>query len=99
LGGADFRVLVVEDSETMRRLIVDALRRLEIEQVIDIVEAADGVAGMKQLTSSRFDLMILDINLPEMDGLKLASFARNDPNHRHIQLMVITAERSAEDSR
>jgi two-component system, chemotaxis family, chemotaxis protein CheY len=99
LGGADFRVLVVEDSETMRRMIVDSLRRLEIEQVIDIIEAGDGVAGMKQLMSSRFDLMILDINLPQMDGLKLASLARNDPNHRHIHIMVITAERSTEDTK
>jgi two-component system, chemotaxis family, chemotaxis protein CheY len=89
-----FKVLVVEDSPTMRQLIVFALKRL---RGLTIVEANDGVDGLKKISADKFDLILTDINMPIMDGLKLVSLVRNDPNHRSIPIVVITTEGANED--
>ncbi|MDT8441111.1 MAG: response regulator [Desulfuromonadales bacterium] len=88
------KVLVVEDSPTMRQLIVFALKRIRGFQ---IVEANDGVDGLKKLSSDRFDLILTDINMPIMDGLKLVSMVRNDPNYKETPIIIITTEGAAED--
>ncbi len=88
------KILVVEDSPTMRQLISFALKRLK---GAEIVEAADGVEGLKKLNSDTFDLIITDINMPVMDGLKLISLVRRDVKYRNIPIMVITTEGGAED--
>jgi two-component system, chemotaxis family, chemotaxis protein CheY len=89
-----YKVLVVEDSPTMRQLIVFALKRL---RGLSIVEANDGVDGLKKIAAEKFDLILTDINMPIMDGLKLVSLVRNDPNHRAIPIVVITTEGASED--
>ncbi len=89
-----FKVLVVEDSPTMRQLIVFALKRIRGFQ---IVEANDGVDGLKKLSADRFDLILTDINMPIMDGLKLVSMVRNDPNYKETPIIVITTEGATED--
>jgi two-component system, chemotaxis family, chemotaxis protein CheY len=89
-----FKVLVVEDSPTMRQLIVFALKRL---RGLTIVEANDGVDGLKKIAADKFDLILTDINMPIMDGLKLVSLVRSDPNHRAIPIVVITTEGANED--
>ena len=86
--------LVVEDSPTMRQLICFALRRIK---GLDVVEADDGVDGLKKLSDSRFDILITDINMPVMDGLKLVSLVRKDEIHKDIPIVVITTEGAAED--
>lgn len=91
---ANYKVLVVEDSPTMRQLIVFALRRV---RGIDIVEAQDGVDGLKKLSSQRFDLILTDINMPIMDGLKLVGLVRNDPAYSTIPIVIITTEGANED--
>lgn len=91
---ANYKVLVVEDSPTMRQLIVFALKRI---RGIDITEAQDGVDGLKKLSADRFDLILTDINMPIMDGLKLVSLVRNDPAHRTIPIVIITTEGANED--
>lgn len=88
------KVLVVEDSPTMRQLIVFALRRISGFQ---IVEANDGVDGLKKLSTEKFDLIITDINMPIMDGLKLVSMVRNDPNYKDTPIIIITTEGATED--
>jgi len=88
------KILVVEDSPTMRQLISFALKRL---RGAEIVEAGDGVEGLKKLNSDTFDLIITDINMPVMDGLKLISLVRRDVKYRNIPIMVITTEGGAED--
>lgn len=89
-----YKVLVVEDSPTMRQLIVFALKRL---RGLTIIEANDGVDGLKKIAADKFDLILTDINMPIMDGLKLVSLVRNDPNHRAIPIVVITTEGASED--
>ena len=86
--------LVVEDSPTMRQLICFALRRIK---GLEVVEADDGVDGLKKLSDSRFDILITDINMPVMDGLKLVSLVRKDEIHKDIPIVIITTEGAAED--
>ena len=89
-----YNILIVEDSPTMRQLISFALKRL---RGVRIVEANDGVDGLKKLSSERFDLILTDINMPIMDGLKLVSLVRNDANYKDTPIIVITTEGAMED--
>ena len=69
-----YRILIVEDSPTMRQLLVFALKRL---RNADITEAHDGMDGLRKVTSDDYDLALVDINMPVMDGLKLISLRTN----------------------
>ena len=91
---AEYTALVVEDSPTMRQLIVFALKRLP---ALKVVEADDGVDALKKLQGSKFDILITDINMPIMDGLKLVSLVRKDENHKEIPIIIITTEGAQED--
>ena len=88
------RILIVEDSPTMRQLLVFALRRLKDA---DIVEAQDGMDGLRKVSSDQFDLALIDINMPVMDGLKLISLIRGEDSLRGIPIVVITTEGAKED--
>jgi two-component system chemotaxis response regulator CheY len=89
-----YKVLIVEDSPTMRQLIVFALKRL---RGLTIVEANDGVDGLKKLSSDKFDLIFTDINMPIMDGLKLVSLVRSDAVYKQVPIVIITTEGASED--
>ena len=91
---AKLSILVVEDSPTMRQLITFALKRLSD---VDITEAGDGVDGLKKISSAKFDLILTDINMPIMDGLKLVGMVRKDANHKDIPIVIITTEGAQED--
>ena len=88
------RILVVEDSPTMRQLILFALKKLPD---IAIVEATDGVDALRKLPDHQFDLILTDINMPVMDGLKLLSMVKNNPKYKDIPVVVITTEGKEED--
>lgn len=91
---AKFTALVVEDSPTMRQLICFALRRV---REVQVVEANDGVDGLKKLSQHQVDILITDINMPIMDGLKLVSMVRKDATYKDIPIIIITTEGSPED--
>ena len=88
------RILIVEDSPTMRQLLVFALRRLKN---VEIVEAQDGMDGLRKVSSDHFDLALIDINMPIMDGLKLISLMRGEESLQAIPIVVITTEGADED--
>ena len=88
------QILIVEDSPTMRKLLVFALRRLKN---VDIVEAQDGMDGLRKVSSDHFALALIDINMPVMDGLKLISLMRGEETLKDIPIVVITTEGAAED--
>jgi two-component system chemotaxis response regulator CheY len=90
----EYNFLVVEDSPTMRQLITFALKRIPGSKVI---EANDGIDALKKLSTQRFDVILTDINMPIMDGLKLVSMVRNDPVHKAIPIVIITTEGADED--
>ena len=88
------RILIVEDSPTIRQLLVFALKRMK---GVDIVEAQDGMDGLRKVTSDHFDLAFVDINMPVMDGLKLISLIRGEQNLADMPICVITTEGAKED--
>jgi len=87
-------ILVVEDSPTMRQLISFAIKRVPNSHVI---EATDGVDALKKLSSDRIDLILADINMPVMDGLKLVSLVRGNPAYKDIPIIIVTTEGAEED--
>jgi two-component system chemotaxis response regulator CheY len=91
---ADFSCLIVEDSPIMRQLLVFALGRIK---QIAVTEAEDGVDALRKLASNRFDLILTDINMPVMDGLKLIRRIRSDAQHANVPIIIITTEGSSED--
>ncbi|NVN99600.1 MAG: response regulator [Geobacteraceae bacterium] len=91
---ADINILIVEDSPTMRQLISFALKRI---RGVRIVEAGDGVDGLKKISAEKFDMIFTDINMPVMDGLKLISLVREDANQKGVPIVVITTEGAQED--
>jgi two-component system, chemotaxis family, chemotaxis protein CheY len=86
--------LCVEDSAMMRQLIVFALARIK---GLRVTEAENGVDALRKLATNRFDLVITDINMPIMDGLKLVRRIRTDAAHRNVPIIVITTESSDQD--
>jgi two-component system chemotaxis response regulator CheY len=91
---ADYTCLIVEDSPMMRQLLVFALSRIKN---LSTVEADDGVDALKKLAAGRFDINLVDINMPIMDGLKLVKRIRTDAVHKDVPIMIITTEGSNED--
>jgi two-component system chemotaxis response regulator CheY len=91
---AKHQVLIVEDSPTMRQLLVFALRRLKD---VEISEAQDGMDGLRRVTNEHFDIALIDINMPVMDGLKLISLIRGEDALKDIPIVVITTEGASED--
>jgi two-component system chemotaxis response regulator CheY len=87
-------VLVVEDSPPMRKMIVFALSRVK---TLSVVEADDGVDALRRLAATKFDLVITDINMPILDGLKLVKRLRADETYQHVPIIIITTEGAAED--
>jgi two-component system, chemotaxis family, chemotaxis protein CheY len=83
------KVLVVEDSPTMRQLITFALRPLKD---CEIVEATDGLDGLKKINEQIFSIALVDINMPLMDGLKLVRLIKEDPRNRQIPVVIISTE-------
>jgi two-component system chemotaxis response regulator CheY len=88
------QILIVEDSPTMRQLLVFALRRLKD---VNLVEASDGMDGLRKISSDHFDLALIDINMPVMDGLKLIRLIRGEDSLKEIPIVVITTEGAKED--
>ena len=88
------RILIVEDSPMMRQLLTFALKRLKN---IEVVEAQDGMDGLRKITSDHFDLALIDINMPVMDGLKLISLIRGEDSVKEMPICVITTEGAEED--
>jgi two-component system, chemotaxis family, chemotaxis protein CheY len=88
------RILITEDSPTMRSLLISTIEALE---EYEIVEAASGFEALRLLPRGQVDLIITDINMPEINGLELISYVKNSPHYRHIPLFIVSTERSERD--
>jgi two-component system chemotaxis response regulator CheY len=91
---AHLRALVVDDSSAMRKQLCYALRRVV---GMETMEAADGADAWRKLTTATFDIVITDINMPLLDGLKLVALVRAGGPHQHVPLVVITTEGAEAD--
>jgi len=93
-GQPQLTALVVEDSPPMRKMIVFALSRI---RELRVVEADDGVDALRRIASQKFDIIITDINMPILDGLKLVKRLRADEAYRDVPIIIITTEGAEED--
>ena len=91
---AQLHALVVDDSAAMRKQLGWALQRVF---GMSPVEATDGADAWRKLSAGRFDIVITDINMPIMDGLKLVSLMKSNPLYKEIPVVIITTEGAAED--
>ena len=86
---ARLHALVVDDSSAMRKQLCYALQRVV---GMDTVEASDGADAWRKLASAAFDIVLTDINMPLLDGLKLVALVRAGGTHQRVPLVVITTE-------
>lgn len=88
------RVLVVEDSDAMRQMIAAAVRS---RPHADAVECTSGLEALKVIPQYRFDLILTDINMPDINGLELIQFLRSNRETADIPLIIISSEGSPRD--
>jgi two-component system chemotaxis response regulator CheY len=88
-------ILIVDDSPTMRSMVRGALEADHHQ----VVEATDGLSALEALETTRADLVITDVNMPEMDGLAFVRALRGRPRHRFTPALVLTTEDSVEMKR
>jgi len=93
------KVLVVEDSSSMRAYLTTILESGSESYDLEIVEAASGFEALKTLPHHKFDAILTDINMPDINGLELVSFLKNHPVYKSIPIMVISTESTDEDRR
>ena len=80
-------VLIVDDSPTMRRMVMSSLKGLG---TIRFSEAGSGLEAIERLALSPVDLMILDLNMPEMHGIEVLQFVRAHKAYRQLPVVVLT---------
>lgn len=90
----DLRFLIVDDFSTMRRIVRNLLKEIGYT---DADEAEDGVAALQKLRSARFDFVVSDINMPNMNGFQLLANIKQDSQLRHLPVLMVTAEARKED--
>jgi DNA-binding response OmpR family regulator len=81
------KILLVDDNTDYLRLLKDAL----IASGYDVCAGEDGIEGCETLTSTDVDLIISDIRMPRLDGIKLHSFARNSQRYKKIKFVFLSA--------
>ena len=86
-------ILVVDDSTTMRQMICFTLTSVNHT----VTEAPNGVEGLKLAINGKFDLIVSDVNMPEMDGIEMVKAIRALPAYKSIPILMITTEFQAEE--
>ena len=82
------KILVVDDNEDNRYTLTRRLRR---EGYADLREACDGREALALLRAEPFDLVLLDVMMPELDGYEVLRRLKEDPGPRHVPVLVISA--------
>lgn len=88
------KILVADDSSTMRSLIVSTLEAMDD---FDLFEAANGFEALRILPREKVDLLITDINMPDINGLELLNFVRTNPLYEQTPVIIVSTEGSARD--
>ena len=86
------RILAVDDSPSMRQMVSTTLTGAGYE----VEQAGDGVEALQLAGRQRFDLVITDVNMPNMDGIALVRELRNKPNYKFVPLLILTTEATSE---
>ncbi len=82
------KALTVDDSKTMREMVTLTLKSAGFE----VQEAGDGVEAIKVLNGNRVDVIITDLNMPNMNGIELIRALRADPAHKMTPILMLTTE-------
>ncbi len=80
-------VLIVDDSPTVRKFVSVSLSM----QGFSVVAACDGMDALEKLPQSRFDLVITDLNMPNMDGFELIKALRENPDYKDLPVIILTS--------
>jgi len=83
------KVLIVEDSKASREFIAATVESIS---GVEAITTSSGFEALKLLPRHRFDLIITDINMPDINGLELINFVKKNPNYRETPLFIITTE-------
>lgn len=86
------KILAVDDSASMRQMVSFTLKGAGF----DVVEASDGVEALSKAQGNKFDLVISDVNMPNMDGLTLVGELRKLGDFKFIPILLLTTESSME---
>jgi two-component system, chemotaxis family, chemotaxis protein CheY len=81
------QVLVVDDSKVMREMIVACLRP---ESELAFTHAASGLEAIEKLSLQRFEILILDLNMPDIGGIEVVDFVRGQDTLRELPIIVVT---------
>ncbi|MDH5433575.1 MAG: response regulator [Gammaproteobacteria bacterium] len=84
------KILAVDDSASMRQMVSFTLKSAGF----DVTEAADGVEALRAAKTNAFDVVISDVNMPNMDGLSLVRELRTLSNYRFVPILMLTTESS-----
>ncbi|MGA3105590.1 MAG: response regulator [Terriglobales bacterium] len=85
------RILTVDDSASVRQMVSFTLRKAGYE----VVEAVDGKDGLGKAGSEKFDLIITDLNMPNMDGIQMITAVRKLPGAAFVPILMLTTESQA----
>ncbi len=91
---ADLKILAVDESPTMRRIIKNTLKRAGFG---DVTEATGGKDALEKLKASKINFVITDWNMPEMDGLTFVTNLRQVDEFRNLPVLMVTAKSVKED--
>jgi two-component system, chemotaxis family, chemotaxis protein CheY len=91
---SDLKFLIVDDFSTMRRIVRGLLKE---SGFANADEAEDGVVAMQMLRTSKFDFVVSDINMPNMNGFELLTGIKTDDSLKHLPVLMVTAEARKED--
>jgi two-component system chemotaxis response regulator CheY len=91
---AQLKFLVVDDFSTMRRIVRGLLKEMGCENV---EEADNGIHALEALRASKFDFVVSDINMPEMNGFELLKSIKADSALKRLPVLMVTAEARKED--
>jgi two-component system chemotaxis response regulator CheY len=86
------RILSVDDSASVRQMVSFTLRKADYE----VIEAVDGKDGLAKVSSGKFDLIITDLNMPNVDGIQMITGVRKVPGYSFIPILMLTTESQAE---
>jgi two-component system chemotaxis response regulator CheY len=88
------KIMVVEDSPAMRGLIASVLSQI---QGVTIVEAENGYEALRRLPREAVDMIVMDINMPDINGLELLAFVRKNPSYTETPVVIVTTEGRDQD--
>ncbi|MBT9486923.1 MAG: chemotaxis response regulator CheY [Rubrivivax sp.] len=91
---SDLKFLIVDDFSTMRRIVRGLLKEMGCNNAD---EAEDGAIALNMLKAQKFDFVVSDINMPNMNGFDLLKGIKADDNLKHIPVLMVTAEARKED--